>query len=122
MLEWLREVKGQAITPERVEALAGRDSGEGSRGERDRQLATFYRRYQLFLAENDYADAEGMLWLAAEALEANPPRIRQTARLQQMASPDGAFVRSGLRSIQSPSTALARPIGPANAPAVRTAP
>ena len=37
-------------------------------------MALLYTRYQTFLREVDCADADGLLWLAAEALE-NDPRL-----------------------------------------------
>jgi ATP-dependent helicase/DNAse subunit B len=67
MLDWLREMKSQGIAPETVQADAAR-SGQ----ERDRQLALLYTRYQDFLRGSDYSDADGLLWLAVEALEADP--------------------------------------------------
>jgi hypothetical protein len=73
LIEWIREMKSQGIHPEQVQAQAQLG------GERDRQLALIYRRYQDFLAEKDYADPDGLLWLAAEALEED----QQLARLEQ---------------------------------------
>jgi RecB family exonuclease len=64
LVEWIREMKSQGIHPEKVQAQALLSGGE-----RDRQLALIYQRYQDFLAEKDYADPDGLLWLAAEALE-----------------------------------------------------
>jgi len=69
LVEWLREMKTQGIPPEDV-ATHARTSGN----ERDRQLALLYTRYQTFLRDADCADADGLLWLAAEALE-NDPRL-----------------------------------------------
>lgn len=62
LVEWLREMKTQGITPEQVAARAGDN-------ERDGQLARLYARYQAALNEADCADADGLLWLAAEAVE-----------------------------------------------------
>lgn len=62
IVNWLREVKQQGITPDRI--------ASGS-GERDSQLAELYRRYQTALQERSLADTEGLLLLAAEALEAD---------------------------------------------------
>jgi len=67
LLEWLREVKTQGILPEDVSQDAHR-----SRLERDRQLARLYERYQRFLQQHSLSDADGLLWLAAEALEHDP--------------------------------------------------
>ena len=67
ILEWLREMKSQGIFPEDYAAYA-----EQSGLERDRQLATFYLRYQAFMQEGNYSDTDGLLWLAAEALENDP--------------------------------------------------
>jgi RecB family exonuclease len=67
LLEWIREMKSQGIPPEQVSAHA-RISGR----ERDRQLALLYQRYQAFLIQSDLSDPDGLLWLAAEALEADP--------------------------------------------------
>jgi ATP-dependent helicase/nuclease subunit B len=74
VIEWIREVKSQGVHPDEVHTQAQR-----GRGERDRQLALIYQRYQDFLAEKNYADPDGLLWLAAEALEEDP----QLARLEQ---------------------------------------
>jgi RecB family exonuclease len=62
LVEWLREMKTQGITPEQV-------TEQAMGGERDRQLARLYARYQVALNEADCADADGLLWLAAEAVE-----------------------------------------------------
>jgi hypothetical protein len=67
LLEWIREMKSQGIPPEGVSAHA-RVSGR----QRDRQLALLYQRYQAFLIQRDLSDPDGLLWLAAEALEAGP--------------------------------------------------
>ncbi len=67
LVDWLREMKSQGIDPLAVAAEADRSGRE-----RDRQLARFYDRYQAYLQEKDYSDTEGLLWLAAEALENNP--------------------------------------------------
>ena len=74
LVEWLREMKSQGISTDAVQAHA-----TSSGRERDRQLALLYQRYQAFLHQQHYSDAEGMLWLAAEALEANP-RIYQESQ------------------------------------------
>ncbi len=67
LVYWLREMKSQGIFPEDYAAQTG-----GNGLERDRQLALIYLRYQRFLQERDLSDADGLLWLAAEALEQNP--------------------------------------------------
>jgi len=64
VLEWLREMKTQGIPPEDVQ-----DHAAASGQERDRQLAILYTRYQAFLQQDQRSDADGLLWLAAEALE-----------------------------------------------------
>lgn len=64
LLGWVREMKSQGIFPEAYDEYA-RESGN----ERDRQLAEFYTRYQRFLQKHDYSDADGLLWVTAEALE-----------------------------------------------------
>jgi ATP-dependent helicase/DNAse subunit B len=67
LVEWIREMKSQGIQPEAVQEQALL-SGK----ERDHQLALIYLRFQNFLVEKDFADPDGLLWLAAEALEADP--------------------------------------------------
>jgi ATP-dependent helicase/DNAse subunit B len=62
LLEWLREMQGQSITPEQYAAYQGLDAP------RDRQLASFYTRYQSYLQNNRFTDADTSLHLAAEAL------------------------------------------------------
>ncbi len=64
ILAWIREMKGQGITPEAYTAYA-ETSGTG----KDRELAVLYSRYQNFMNQHKYSDADGLLWLAAEALE-----------------------------------------------------
>lgn len=66
MIRWLREMKSQGITPE-----AYQDYALESGNERDRQLATFYQRYQSYLIQHELADADGVLWLTCEVLEQN---------------------------------------------------
>jgi ATP-dependent helicase/DNAse subunit B len=67
LVEWIREMKSQSIPAEQVQLHA-----RSSRSERDWQLANLYQRYQHFLLERDLSDPDGLLWLAAEALEADP--------------------------------------------------
>ena len=67
LVEWLHEMKSQGIPPEQVRAQAAA-GGQA----RDRQLAEFYQAYQDFLIQNQSSDADGLLWLAAETLEARP--------------------------------------------------
>jgi len=76
MVTWLREMKSQGIHPDQVSAHA-RTSG----GARDWQLAGLYQRYQRFLQESDTSDADGLLWLAAEALEADKDLFRHSGPL-----------------------------------------
>ncbi|MFU8771247.1 MAG: PD-(D/E)XK nuclease family protein, partial [Anaerolineales bacterium] len=64
LIEWLREVKSQGISPEEVQMHA-----DQSQSERDQQLAKLYQRYQDFLHDTNTSDADGLLWLAAERLE-----------------------------------------------------
>ncbi len=69
LLEWLREMKSQGITPEQVRAHV--------RTAREQQLARLYERYQQFLLGEGgtpavLSDAEGLLWLAADELEQAP--------------------------------------------------
>jgi ATP-dependent helicase/nuclease subunit B len=80
LVDWIREMKSQGIPAEQVRAHA-QESG----GERDRQLANLYLRYQSFLSERDLYDPDGLLWLAAEALENHPG----------LACSDGPFVLLG---------------------------
>ena len=71
LVDWLREVKTLGIDPDKFSSYA-----EGSDLERERQLASLYQQYQRFLQEHKLSDAEGLLWLAAEALEQNPDLFR----------------------------------------------
>lgn len=64
VIEWLREVKTQGIPPEDIQAHA-----VSSHSERGRQLAAIYTRYQSYLQDRRLSDADGLLWLAAEALD-----------------------------------------------------
>ncbi|MEI2419467.1 hypothetical protein V6O07_04280, partial [Arthrospira platensis SPKY2] len=50
-------------------------------GERDRQLAQLYDRYQTFLHERHLSDADGLLWLAAESLRDRPDCFAQDGPL-----------------------------------------
>ena len=67
MLNWLREMKAQGISPEEFEANAPH-----AENPRDAQLLLLYQQYQAFLQENALSDSDGLLWLAAEALENDP--------------------------------------------------
>lgn len=71
LIDWIREMKSQGITPQDVgqQALL-------SGAERDHQLARLYQRYQDFFSSNNYVDADGLLWMAAEALEADAQLAR----------------------------------------------
>ena len=64
LLQWLREMKSQGIHPDDYQAFAAKNTSI-----RDTQLAEFYQRYQDYLYKQEYADPDGRLWLAAEALE-----------------------------------------------------
>ncbi len=62
----IAELKRARIPPERwLEALRGR-------GRRLEELAQVYERYQALLIRLDWADREGLGWLAIEALERRP--------------------------------------------------
>ena len=80
LMEWLREMKSQGIHPE----VFTRHAAETSL-ERDRQLSILYNRYQLFLQERLLSDSDGLLWLAAEAMEAD----------QDLFKKDGLFLVLG---------------------------
>lgn len=67
MLDWVREMKSQGVFPEQYEEYA-----QGSGDQRDLQLAEIYTRYQNFMLQSNYSDADGLLWVTAEALEGNP--------------------------------------------------
>ena len=67
LVEWVREMKSQGIPPEAVANHAVEFHQE-----RDRQLAEFYTRYQDFMRKHGCSDADGLLWLAAEAMENTP--------------------------------------------------
>ena len=67
LVEWLQEMKSQGITPVEVQKNA-QVSGQA----RDLQLAEFYSAYQRFMLDNHCSDNDGLLWLAAEALEKQP--------------------------------------------------
>ena len=64
LIDWLREVKSQGISPEKVQEHAVHRGNE-----RDRQLAIIYQQYQTHLHEYQASDGDGILWLAAEELE-----------------------------------------------------
>ena len=79
ILDWVREMKSQGIFPEHYDEYA---KGDGR--EQDRQLADLYLRYQTFMQERNYSDADGMLWVAAEALEADPVLFRRDGPMYVM--------------------------------------
>ncbi len=64
LINWIREMKSQGITPEQYA-----DFSAISGNERDQQLATIYANYQDFMHKKQFSDADGLLWVAAEALE-----------------------------------------------------
>ncbi len=72
ILDWLREMKGQGISPDQVAVFAQRADSE-----KDRQLAEIYHRYQGFLQTRHLSDPDGTLWLAAEALEGDQGLFRK---------------------------------------------
>ena len=76
VIGWLREMKSQGIQPEAVTVDAA-----CSGSDRDRQLALLYSRYQSFLQTNSLSDADGLLWLAAEALDQEPTCFNQDGPL-----------------------------------------
>ncbi len=67
LLDWVREMKSQGIFPEHYTRFAQRSDDP-----RDLQLAEIYTRYQIFMQHRNYSDADGLLWVTAEALEENP--------------------------------------------------
>ena len=67
ILDWVREMKSQGIFPEQYAAYAY----EGGNVQ-DRQLGELYTRYQNFMLDRNYSDADGVLWVTAEALEKTP--------------------------------------------------
>jgi ATP-dependent helicase/nuclease subunit B len=66
LIEWLREMKTQGISPQDVTNHAA------NADEKDRQLALLYERYQAFMHDRTFSDTEGLLWLAAESLRSDP--------------------------------------------------
>ncbi|MBT7190125.1 MAG: hypothetical protein HN916_08030 [Anaerolineae bacterium] len=76
MLNWLREMKAQGISPEAFEANAPHIENP-----RDTQLLLLYQHYQAFLQENELSDSDGLLWLAAKALENNPTLLQSDGLL-----------------------------------------
>jgi len=71
VLDWLREMKSQGIFPEQYASYAH----EGG-NDQDRQLGELYTRYQTFMLGRNYSDADGLLWVTAEALENNSDLFR----------------------------------------------
>jgi ATP-dependent helicase/nuclease subunit B len=67
IIEWLREMKTQGIHP-----IKYWEHAQVSGGLREMQLAIIYRDYQSHLQERQLSDADGLLWLAMEALEDDP--------------------------------------------------
>jgi ATP-dependent helicase/DNAse subunit B len=72
IIRWLREMKTQGIPPEDVETHAAAGASP-----RDRQLARIYVRYQDYLRSRQLSDADGLLWLASQALEDDPQLARK---------------------------------------------
>ena len=64
VLDWVREMKSQGIFPEQYTAYA-----QANGNDQDLQLAEIYVRYQKFMLDRNYSDADGLLWVTAEALE-----------------------------------------------------
>ena len=67
LVDWLREMKSQGIHPETYQAYVDLNTTNS-----DSQLAAFYTRYQRTLQAKGFADPDGRLWLAAEAMEKEP--------------------------------------------------
>ncbi len=76
LLSWVRELKSQGITPEEYAEYANQSGNE-----RDRQLAQVYNRYQAFMHQHAYSDADGLLWVAAEALEQDANLLKSPGAL-----------------------------------------
>ena len=76
LLSWVRELKSQGITPEEYAEFANQAGNE-----RDRQLAQVYGRYQAFMHQRAYSDADGLLWVAAEALEQDANLLKSPGAL-----------------------------------------
>lgn len=71
LIDWIREMKSQGITPQDVWQQALRSGAK-----RDYQLALIYQRYQDFLTNNNNVDPDGLLWLAADALSGDAQLAR----------------------------------------------
>ena len=76
LLSWVRELKSQGITPEDYAEHADQAGNE-----RDRQLAQVYSRYQVFMHQHAYSDADGLLWVAAEAMEQDANLLKSPGAL-----------------------------------------
>ena len=76
--ESIEELKRARLGPDVFEAAVRGSPGpeRASLGPRLEELATIYSAYQHWLLENDWADPEGLGWLAALALERNPQLAR----------------------------------------------
>ena len=71
MLDWVREMKSQGIFPEQYTAYA-----QANGKDQDLQMGELYTRYQTFMLDRNYSDADGLLWVTAEALENNSDHFR----------------------------------------------
>ncbi|MFO7624955.1 MAG: PD-(D/E)XK nuclease family protein, partial [Anaerolineales bacterium] len=76
LLSWVRELKSQGITPEEYAKYADQAGNE-----RDRQLAQMYNRYQAFMHQQANSDADGLLWVAAEAMEQDANLLKSPGAL-----------------------------------------
>jgi len=72
LINWLREMKSQGIFPKEMQSVVHL---QGSI--LDQHLADFYFYYQEFLKAQHYSDTDGLLWLAAEALEEDETFFQQ---------------------------------------------
>ncbi|HUF37966.1 MAG TPA: hypothetical protein VMN57_05540, partial [Anaerolineales bacterium] len=83
VLDWLREMESQGITPEdgAVHAAAVHAAAAHADEEIARALAEIYTQYETELRDRAAADADGSLRLAAGALESDPAVFRMPGRL-----------------------------------------
>lgn len=74
ILDWVHEMKSLGVSPQQYTVHA-KNTGNN----KDQQLAEFYARYQTFMLERNYSDADGLLWVTAETLEADPNLFRENS-------------------------------------------